>query len=235
MIPNADRSVYRRRIDIEPSDAGVTAEMEDHHHHFRVVLQHDGVAFTAATATGIRAPWETCGAGGAAIGALVGITIDDAADPRTWGADRSIHCTHVDDLALLAVRHARGGAVHYRVRVWPAARAHRTAVLERNGVDVMRWDLDGRVATFVERGDAVSVDRDEFLPWIRSTLDADGIEQAMILRRATSLAIGNAFDLDDYATAVDVHPADETCHTYRAEIALTARRVRGSSRPLEWT
>ncbi|MHB8464591.1 MAG: DUF2889 domain-containing protein [Acidimicrobiales bacterium] len=234
MFPDADRSVYRRRIDIDPSPTTIGAEMEDHHHHFRVELDHDGAVVTGARASGIRAPWETCSVGGDAIASMIGLTIDDACNPRSWAADRSLHCTHVADLALLAARHARDAPLRYAVRIWPAARVHRMATLERDGKEVMRWELDGRTVAGPAPWYGISLERDEFLPWIRSTFDAAGVEAAMILRRAASISIGNGFDLDEYATAADVHPADNTCHTYRSEVALTARRTVGSSRALEW-
>lgn len=235
MFPDADRTVYRRRIEIVPGATGATGEMEDHHHHFRVRIIHDGATVGDVEATGVRAPWDTCATGADAIRSMIGLTIGEAGDPRAWGADRSVHCTHVADLALLTVRHALDvQPLRYDVRIWPAARRHRVAVLEHNGSEVMRWELDGPLIAGPSPWDGVALDRSVFLPWIRAGLDAVGVEQAMILRRAATISIGNAYDLDDFAVAADVHAADETCHTYRHEVALTARRVVGASRPLEW-
>jgi hypothetical protein len=167
---------------------------------------------------------------------MVGLAIDDAADPRTWGADRSLQCTHAADIALLAVRHARDPQpLRFDVRIWPAARTHRVAVVERDGTEAMRWELAGQTVTGPEPWESVSLDRAVFLPWIRRTLDADGIELAMILRRAASISLGNAFDLDSVAVASDVHPPDDTCYTYRDRVAFTARRNVGTTRQHEWT
>jgi hypothetical protein len=234
MLPDAARSVYRRRIEIEPGAGIVSAELEDHHHHFRVEIEHDGTTIVDARGTGIRAPWDTCDAGSRAVAAMTGLSIATACDPRSWGADRSAQCTHTADVALLAVRHAHDAALRYDVRIWPAARTHRLAILERDGHEVMRWELDGAVIAGPLPWDRLPLDRRSFLPWIRAHLDEPGIEQAMIMRRASSIAIGNAFDLDGFAVASDVHPADETCHTYRREVALTARRRTGTSRALQW-
>jgi hypothetical protein len=201
-----------------------------------VTIERDGDRITKTSTEAVRSPWTTCGDGATAIAAMVGLTVDEACDPRTWGADRSRHCTHVGDLTLIAIRHARDREpLRYQVRIWPAARTHRTASLERNGTEVMRWDIEGTVVAGPPPWDGVPLERGAFLPWIRATFDAAGEEQAMILRRASSIAIGNAFDLDAYPLASDVHPADNTCHTYRPEIAFTARRRVGSSRALEWT
>jgi hypothetical protein len=172
--------------------------------------------------------------GAAAAASLTGLSLEEASDPRRWALDRSAHCTHVADLALLAVRHA-DARLRYDVGVAPAATPVRTATLSRDGALVMRWDLDGRTIVGPAPFDRLSLDRDEFLPWIRANLSPDEIEYAMVLRRAATLAVGNAFDLDAYATAADVHPADDTCHTYRRDVALTARRNRGTSRALSWS
>lgn len=236
MFPHADRSVYRRNITIEPAATVVSGVLQDHHHHFCVAVHHDGTTIVDTDVSAVRSPWDTCGDGGSAIRSMVGLSLDDACNPRSWAADRSLHCTHVADLALLSVRHARDAEpVGYEVRIWPAARTHRVATLSNHDVEVMRWELDGRTVTGPPPWNGVSLDRDVFLPWVRSTLDADGEEHAMILRRASSIAIGNAFDLDDVDVASDVHPPDDTCFTYRDSVAFTARRNRGSSRQLEWS
>lgn len=241
MTPSSDpgdpvASTYTRRIVVSPGPTAIDAEMEDHHHHFRVHLDLVDGVISGVSTTAVRSPWSTCATGATAIASLVGLSLDDAFEPRTWGADRSVHCTHVADLALLAVRHGRDvEALRYDVRVVPAAAESRTAVLEHRGAGGMRWELSGQVITGPQPFDRLSLGRDQFLPWIRSSLAPAQIEYAMVLRRAATIAVGNAFDLDDYATAGDVHPADQTCHTYRREIAFTARRKRGTSRALSWS
>jgi hypothetical protein len=228
-------SVYRRRIDVVPNATSITAEMEDHHHHFQVTLTLDNGRITSTATTAVRSPWTTCGDGAAAIRSLVGLSLDEAQDPRSWGADRSAQCTHVGDLTVVALRHGRdSGPLHYEVRIWPAARRRRTATLTRNDTMAMTWALDAQTVTGPPPFDSLPLDRTAFLPWVRANLDDDGVEAAMILRRASSIAIGNAYDLDGCAVAADVHAADDTCHTYRADVAFTARRNLGSSRALTW-
>jgi hypothetical protein len=219
---------YHRRIEMASTPTSIDAEMEDHHHHFRVHLDLKNGVIAKVETTAVRAPWTTCATGAAALERMNGLTIAEATDPRTWGDDRSAHCTHAADLALLAVRHATDATCRYDATFTPANAHHRTATLTRDGTEVMRWTLDGAAVT--EPFGNLPLDRHAFLPWIRANLDEEGIEHAMILRRAATIAMGNAFDLDAFATAADVHPADNTCHTYRVEIASIARRNKGSSR-----
>jgi hypothetical protein len=233
--PDPVDSVYRRRIDVQPSATLITAELEDHHHYFQVELTLADDVIQAVTTNAVRSPWTTCADGAAAIRSLIGLSLDEADDPRSWAADRSLHCTHVGDLTLIAVRHGRDPRpLDYRVEIQPAARRRRTATVHCYGEEVMRWDMDAQTIVGPAPFDHLPLDRAAFLPWIRAHLSPGAVEAAMVLRRASSIALGNAFDLDSCSVASDAHGADDTCHTYRAAVVLTARRNVGSSRALTW-
>ena len=233
--PDVADSVYRRSIDVVRTGDTVEATLQDHHHHFSVAVNVTGDVIETARTTPIRYPWTTCVVGAAGVASLDGLTLDEAEDPRTWGEDRTKQCIHVADLTLIAIRHARDTTpLHYLIEVAPAARRYRTATMRRNDQEVMRWELDGQMITGPAPFHDLPLDRAAFLAWVRANLTPDQVEAAMALRRAVSIALGNAFDLDSCEMASDVHGPDESCHTYTAAVAFTARRNKGSTRAHVW-
>ena len=64
-------------------------------------------------------------------------------------------------------------------------------------------------------------------------ITGDRLEHAVVLRRACHIGRSRGIDLDGFANAADIHDPDGSCFTYRADVAVTARRVRGTMKPTE--
>ena len=223
---------YRRRVDVTTCPGRVVAEMEDYVHHFRVVLEHDGAVVTRAEGTGVRVPWTTCPLGAAGVAALTGTPIGAPRRPDEWVTDRTDQCTHVLDLAAVALGHAGGEGVRYDARVSPGAGPRRTAVLRDGDEELLRWDLeDNVVASGPFAGTSLRG------PELKAAMDAlpDPLlrEQVAVLRRACQIAPSRAIDLDDYQVAAEISILDSSCHTLQPDVAARARRVRGTARPTE--
>ena len=231
-------ATYRRRIRITPGPGVVDGEMDDYMHHFTVHIEHDGTHVTAASANGVRTPWETCGIGAAGIAGLAGTRLDDGADLSRWPVPRSSGCLHVGDLGALACAHAlTGTAVHYDIAVTPAMAPLRTLILTRDGVERFRWQLEAQTVRAPERYVGLSLERNAFRAWIAQHLDGDGQEdeqeEATVARRAAHISYGRGLELDDYEVAANANTVDDSCYTFRTEVAWSARRNRGASRPTE--
>jgi hypothetical protein len=227
-------ATYRRRIELRPEPGLIDAEMEDYCHHFRVRLAHRDGVVVGAEGEGVRYPWDTCPVGAGAVTSLVGTSLAAAVDASRWAADRSGHCVHVVDLTLLAVRHALDSAgTTYEAVVTPGAQRRREATLSRNGGAAMAWSLLGEEVIAPEGYAGLRLAREPFFAWVRARLSAEEQEAAVILRRACYIGVSRGLDLDVYRFAADAHPADESCHTYRADVAARARRMIGSSRATE--
>lgn len=222
---------YRRRISIRPGPGVVDAEMEDYPHHFSLHIEHRDGVVTKAGATGHRIPWTSCATGAAGLRLLAGTTLTDAVDLNAWAPDRTTQCVHVADLALLAVRHALDDApITYEARITPGDAVERHAVLRADGVVVLDWHVDGDLVA--ELG--VTLARRPFFDHLAASgVTGDALEHAVVLRRACHIGRSRGIDLDAFATAADIHDPDGSCFTYRADVAVTARRVRGTMKPTE--
>lgn len=220
---------FRRVILIVAGASAVSAELEDDFHRFGVTLNHDGRQVTRVVARAHRYPWVTCLEAPAALAALEGVAV--ARDPTTLfrHADARSHCTHLFELAALALAQAaRGeGARRYDVEVSDPRDQVRIACLRQDGEEVLEWRLLGDLLT----APAAYAGRDAgaFNSRALAEVEPDLAEHLLILRRVVMTARGRQMDVDLYASAAAMAlPA--ACYSLQPENAPRARRILGSHR-----
>ena len=224
---------YRRRFRVTPGEGWVRSEMEDDYHHMRVTLRHEGGIVTGVEPEMVRAPWTTCpGAVARLRETFAGRSL---ADFPALNAEKATNCTHLHDLALLAAAHAADAQpLVYDVRASDAVAGRRLIQLRRNGELAMDWvEQDGKL---VEPAAAAGMTLLQLRPFIDS-LDAEGQEQARVLRWGAVVAHGRAIPLENQSDATRMPP---TCFTFQPENKVKAIRVgeirdfsHGSEEPLE--
>lgn len=209
-------------------DGTVDGTLEDHVHHFEVTLTvtDDGTRVGAIEGRAVRAPWSLCPGATALLDELVGTPVGVA--PRV--ADATEHCTHLLDVATIAVRFAGLDvpARRYRAVVegWdgPVSRAR---VERDDGADLV-WDVAGRTITAPERFAGVTIGGG-FSAWAAETLDADTAEMAHVLRRATWMGMVRGIDLDAFDRLSDMVLPPGSCYSSQPDRIALALRNRGSS------
>lgn len=238
MIPalrNGDLpSAYLRRISLVARDERtVEAGLEDDFHRFGLTLTHDGHRVVACEGRAERFPWTECPGALEPLRALEGVPLSERSSAIAEHVAPQANCTHLFDLAGLAVSHAAAGrrqreyfAVvpdrdeHWRTRAW----------LECDGVEVLAWDVAG---IEVEGPDPFTGRRlrGGFQAWVNANLSPADAEPALVLRRACEISMGRHTPWDELPAAIDIGEFMlGVCHTFqpgRAEIAL---RVKGSVR-----
>ncbi|WP_313802916.1 hypothetical protein [Sphingobium sp.] len=143
-----DDVLVRRSIALASPEAGVvTAWLEDNFHHFGVRLMHDGNRVTRIAAATIRFPWTTCGGAGQPLKALEGQALIARPDALSTLLPMQFQCTHLFELAALAMVHAAHGDVDRRydmvVRKDSAFPGRHRGTMGRDGRDVLCMDIDG--------------------------------------------------------------------------------------------
>ena len=224
--------VYRRRIRLTASPGAVKAELEDDFHHFAATLHHDGKHATRVVGEAIRYPWTTCPGATLRLEALAGLPLSTRlTDPLTAHNSRE-HCTHLFDLACLALAHAAAGRERRQYDIESpdrTAEGRTTLRLLRDGSELLFWQIEGRQilgpAPFVAR----SLGRG-FPQWAEANLDADLAEAAIVLRRASSISMGRSFPLDRIPNANDMrHRTLGACYSFSPEVIELGKRVVGST------
>jgi hypothetical protein len=221
---------FHRRIQLEArrAEAGgeVRTVLEDDFHHFRVALRHREGRVTDVRAEAPRHPFTACPAAAAALTALVGMTLDPVASAVSRHTEASGQCTHMFDLAGLAIAAAARGVVHRRFEIEvPRHVAGRSQVhLMRD--DGLQLDWEVEEGTIIAPRPYAGIDmRKGMARWALTELPPDEAEAALVLRRCALIALGRLRDIDQDAHA---RPSGR-CYAQQPERATRALRVVGST------
>lgn len=210
------------------SDHRVDASIEDFVHHFRVELVHDAERITDIRGEAVRAPWSVCPGATARLRELIGAALDRVPRP----ADPTEHCTHLLDLAVVAVRFAAAGAPSRRMDLevvgWDEPEL--VASARRDDGLSLRWSVRDWTITDPEpyRGRPLG---GGFGSWATSELDEDEAELALLLRRATLMSPTRGIDLDDLDRLSESRVIRGSCFASRPERIDLGVRNKGSSLP----
>jgi hypothetical protein len=232
--------VYRRRIRlVSTSPDVVEAELEDDFHRFEVTLRHDGTRVLDVEARSVRWPWTTCPAAAGPLRALIGMPLSPRCLAVGEHADPRANCTHMFDLAGLAVAHAARGLPTHAVarRQYDAevpydavGGARRDVMLWRDNELVLRWTIEGRSVTdppAFASGPWVG----GFFRWADTTLPVEDAEAAIVLRRACEIGMGRGMDLDAVDRAEELGDLMQgVCYTMQPDVITTALRNKGTIR-----
>ena len=230
----------RRLIDLRKvDDRTVEGWLEDDCHHFGVTITHDRTRVIEVVMAAPRYPYTTCPGAAAPLRALIGAPLlGRSTDIGEW-IDMRLQCTHVFDLAGLALAHAARGGDHRRYEAVVEDRPIESvsggrpvfgagwARLFQDGQRVLQWKIDGQIIV-------------EPPAWAAQTLAAgfrrriealppEPAEQASVLRRAILVSAGRSSP-GGQAPLPHEHSLGAVCHTFRplqrdlAEVIANSRR-----------
>ena len=184
-----------RIIRLAAREGEARAVIEDDFHRFRVMVRHDGHTVTGARSFTFRSPYTLCAAADGRLDELIGQPVTSALPVLTRDIDARQQCTHQFDLACLAIAMAaRGpGSRTYHARVDDSEDNRYRARLDRDGVEVLAWDMDGETIAGPEPFAARSI-HGGFTAFVAQTLSGDEAEAALILRRAVFISAARGVD-----------------------------------------
>jgi Protein of unknown function (DUF2889) len=218
---------FRRRVEIATRPGVARAVLEDDFHHFRVEIEHHGGIVRHVAGQAPRYPFTTCPSAAEPLIELVGMRLAADASAVRAHTEQRLHCTHLLDLAGLAIAAAaRGlGRRRYDATVQDRIAENTQALLLQDDEPVMTWDVERDVIRGPHPYAGVSL-RAGFVEWAIRNLEPEASEAAIVLRRAVFVSRGRGRDLDAMATA----PARGGCYTQQPHRAASALRVIGSTR-----
>ena len=226
------RVVFRRSIALESRGGEVRGELADDFHHFAVRVVHDGERAVAVEGEDVRVPWTTCPGAIEPLRRMVGAPVSDRILEVFKHTRPREQCTHLHDLACLALTHAARGESRRRYDVALPDRVQNAteAVLRCDGRDLLRWRLRGNR---VERAtppifDGLPLAISPFLDFLLDELrDLPAMaEAAWILQRAIFVGGGRRHDFEGLREAKDFAALlGAACHTFAPERVGDAKRV----------
>lgn len=226
--------IYRRRVIVAAQDGAVVAGVEDDPHHYRLRLEHDEHKVLSLAGQALRVPYSTCGGALARLQELVGLPLSLSAG-RTKGLEPQHQCTHLYELALIAIAQAvRGGNRQYDIaipdrvgttpfsfdngKICPKTIDGRTrAQLWRDGVLLLDWRLDGEQITSSGKFEGQSLRT--LNRWaMQQDIDDDGLEAIRVLRRAVHVSTGREVPVWRLPKAEDMSLVSlSACHVFQPE------------------
>jgi hypothetical protein len=212
----------------------VRGDLEDDFHRFGLTLHHDGARVTAVEGDAGRFPWTTCPSAVDPLRSVAGAPIARRLTELGEHVAARSNCTHLFDLAGLAIAHAARGSLEptrlYDIEIPDRERGRTSPQLSRDGQVLLRWDLEGTMISGPPPYDDIAL-RAGFLAWAEERLDEEEAEAAIVLRRACDISFGRAMDLDVYDTAADLGDIMlGTCHSFQPGTIEVALRNKGQTR-----
>jgi hypothetical protein len=214
--------IFRRQIDLRRRDErAVVGWLEDEFHHFGITLVHDGERITDLRAAAPRHPWSTCPGAAEPLRSLVGRPLTPRCAAPGSVVDMRLQCTHLFELASLAIAHAHARREHRRYHgtveplagIEPGAPAGRLrATLLCDGRQVLCWDVDGDtiVAPPPYAGHTIY---HGFRPWT-DTLEVEEAEHALVLRRVFFVSNGRRIRIEHLGSAAELGQGP-VCHSFQ--------------------
>ena len=228
--------IFRRRILIStrhtPGAGGAggageaRAALEDDFHHFRVRMAHEGGRVRHIQGWGVRHPYTTCPLAAGELSRLVDMRLGPIATSVARITDPREQCTHLMDLAGLAIAAAARSIVsrRYDISVPRRSDGYTCATLDRDGIPLLAWELQD--TTIMEPAPYQSISlREGMASWAFAMLDLEEAEAALVLRRCALISLGRTKNLD---TQVHAEPTGR-CFVQQPQRAALGRRMVGST------
>jgi hypothetical protein len=216
---------FRRRVGIHSTGdtrGEVRACLEDDFHHFRVRIVHVNGKIQHVRGWAVRHPYSTCPLAANQLIHLVDAPLNGLAHSVMRVTDPSAQCTHLMELAGLAIAAAARSIAQrwYDIAV-PRRVAGRTlATLDRDGRRMLAWELVDTTITAPAPFQGVSL-RKGMAAWALGNLSEDEAEAALVLRRCALISLGRAINLD---AQVHAEPTGR-CYVQQPERAPQSLRI----------
>lgn len=214
--PNFGSRISRRRVRLVSEAGRVVAEFADIYHQMHCELYHDGEKILSVKASMPRIPTSLCRGAIDVLDALKGTSLTTSLSDLYGGNRSREHCTHLFDLAVLALRHSqRPGELIYDAEV-PDMNQTVEISVTRNGKLVHNWRIrDEKIVLPVDLSGKPILKG--FMAWASKHYDEDELEAALVLSRTVFIARGRRFAIDrGRGHTLDVHKSLEgSCFAYQ--------------------
>jgi hypothetical protein len=226
--------IFRRRLGIcsagDSTQGETRAALEDDFHHFRLRVSHERGRVHQIDGWAVRHPYSTCPLAAKQLSRLINAPLNSCANSVMRVTDATEQCTHLMDLAGLAIAAAaRSIAVRWYDISVPRRVAGRTlATLNRDGIRTLAWELLDTTIVGPEPFQGVSLG-EGMAAWALAHLAEDEAESALILRRCALISLGRAKNLD-----AQVH-AEPTGRCFVQQPARAAQGLRLVGSVLDFT
>ena len=231
--PDYGNGIYRRRIRLENLPQHVIAELEDATHGFRLKLSYADEQVSDISAQPIRYPFNTCPGAVDALKPLIGCALTTDSSSLRRVLDPGQNCTHLYDLAVLALAHSTRSTQHkvYDIIVPDERESGSSISVLCDGEPVHQWQVKSHCLTepqFLQGKPLMH----GFYSWAIKAFSKDELEAAIILQRGYFVAQTRRYDYINSAgrSALGDKMPEGACYTYNAGVVEQAFQTEGMVR-----
>jgi hypothetical protein len=225
------RGIFRRRIRLMQQDGLVTGMLDDTHHAIWVRIGHDGTVVTTVAGGFSRMPNTACPGAGIALRELRGMPLTTPLSELYGGGRPLRNCTHMFDVAALAVSHARRetGTRVFDVTIPDALTGPQKVEVRIDGRIIHDWLVDdGRIVEPAAYAGRAIIGG--FSAWAYATFEGDFLEAALVLQKGWFLSRARRYVVDSappVALATFRATRSGVCYAYTDPQLSTAWTVPG--------
>jgi Protein of unknown function (DUF2889) len=212
---------FFRSIRLIATSNSVHARVADNVHDFAVTVHHDGSVVTEVVGRAYRFPWTTCPAAVDRLNSLAGCAIDTRPP-----VNQSLQCTHMLDLARLAIAHIqRGGERDYRILIETVGLDRASARIARDGRLLFEWRIENDVVTSPQpfAGHIITGRSSWSSDVVKNT---EFVEAGLVLRRSLLVFKGRP-RATPVQRASSLQELSGVCHSFQPQQIAVATRPPG--------
>lgn len=243
--PHYGTGIFRRRLRVSTAPREVMVELEDCNHGFRLRLWHDGERVTAVEVKPLRVPFNTCAEAQRPLQRVIGHRLDEDEATLRSRLVPGENCTHMYDMAILAVTHAAANRGEARAtRLYDMAVDDERAGITRasiscDGVPVHEWHIASPRSHTITAPDAHAgkpVMRG-FHAWASQAFTEMPREAAVALQRAYFVAQARRHSFEPIAAHPGISDGmpQGACYSYNTGAVERALRSHGTVRDFTHT
>lgn len=215
--PRYGSGIFRRRIRMTHAFPMVEVELEDCSHAMRLRLQHDNRSIIDIAARVHRAPVSSCQHAPEILNEFVGLPLASNLDSYRQKTAPNAHCTHLYDMALLAVAHCQATQCSRQIDV--TVHDEQQGVIDASifldGKLVHQWLIENNKITYPTMAAGQPVFKG-FVAWAKQQFSGDHLSCALALQRGLMVAGARRWDMHSIAghSAATFGPGDGVCYSY---------------------
>lgn len=198
-LPNPEygKGIYRRRLKFASDSEGSVAQVDDTHHSYWLVLDHDNVRITGVEAGFIRAPNTACPGAPAGLAALIGLPVRETASTILSRLPTTSNCTHLADLACWSLAQL-GRCAQWEVSVPDQVTKPVWIDIARDGKIQHQWQIADQEIVAPEPLAGQPLMKG-FMAWASKEFQGNALVAATMLQRGLFVARGRKYVIDQGA------------------------------------
>jgi hypothetical protein len=225
---------FHRRVRIVGDTSTSSADVEDDEHRFGADIGHDGQRVLSVAGRAVRTPWTTC--------PLAAVQLAELRDTPLLSSPYKVlrqvrlahQCTHMVDMAALAVCAAALGTTRRQYDCVLAVEDKggadwRIGTLQRDNEPGTHWVVKDGVV--LEPASYAGCEMQRSGRWVEErAASIEEIESVFVMQRAMLVAGGKRVILDEHDTAANQVWMTGACFAFQSSRIDEARRRFGSTR-----